>query len=455
MPTIPKTTEKQLRDMNMAAVVNTIRNNASDFYQAQTVAVMNQEDLHRLYATFEAYDALKQEFMGILFSRVAKVFITSALFHNPLAFLKKGEVELGEIIEEAFVGPAEPHVYDDRDVDDEAVLRREPSELHTAFYVMNYKTFYKVTVFNDGLRRYFLSWDGIESLIAKMTESLYNGAYRDEFLMMKYMVGQQLLNGNLAIRDVGDFVADPAGATTAIKALSNDLIFPSREYNRAGVDTFTARENQFFLVTGAFDAVQTVEVQAAAFNLGKVEFEGQRLLVDGFDRLDLARLRKLNKLNPDYVEPTRSQLETLKKVAGVILDRDWFQIYDNMNKTTEQYNGQKLFWNYFLHVWRTFASSPFANAVALVNGSPEILGVSVSPSAATLGAGEGMLLKADVTGTGFYSKGVTWESTGMSVTVNENGYVKVSPQAKPGAYTVTAYSRQNPAKSGDATITVT
>ena len=43
----------------------------------------------------------------------------------------------------------------------------------------------------------------------------------------------------------------------------------------------------------------------------------------------------------------------------------------------------------------------------------------------------------------------------MSVTVNENGYVKVSPQAKAGPYTVTAYSRQNPAKSGDATITVT
>lgn len=455
MPTIPKTTEKTVRDLNMQQVVNTIRANASDFYRQQTIAVMNQDDLHKLYAIFETYDSLKTEFMGLLFSRIAKVFITSALFRNPLAFLKKGEVELGEIIEEAFVAPAKPHVYDDANVEDQAALRREEGEIHNTFYIMNYKTFYKVTIFNTDLRKYFLSWDGVEDLIAKMTESLYNGAYRDEFLVMKYMVGQQIINGNITTLDVGNFEADPTGATTAIKTLSNLMTFPSTDYNMGGVDTFTNRADQFFIVSSKYDAIQSVEVQAAAFNLGKVEFEGQRVLVDSFGRLDIERLKQLNKLNPYFVPPTPQQLAELDNIAGVIIDRNWFQIYDNLNKTTEIYNPEKLFWNYFLHVWRTFASSPFANAVALVNGKPNVELVTVSPSAASIAAGEGIALTAKVTGTGFFSQGVTWSTDNTEVTVNSEGYLKASRMAKPSTVTVTATSKADPTVSGTATVTVT
>lgn len=455
MPTKPVTVTKNLTAADMKNMLGAIRKNASQFYRNQTFAVTNERDLQRLWAQLNAYESLTQEFMSILWGRIAKTIITSKMWRNPLGFLKKGEVELGEVIEEAFVNPAKVHIYDDNSVPDEATLRREPSEVYSAFYVMNYQTFYKVTIHNNDLQKFFLSWDGVESLIAKMTESLYTAAYLDEYNVMKYMVGQQLLSGMLYTRNVGDFENDPKTTVVGIKQVSNDLIFMRKKYNRAGVYTYTGKEDQFFLVTSNFDALESVEVQAAAFNLDKVQFTGQRILVDSFGELDLERLDELFKNNPDYVRPTKAELQALDNIAGVIIDRDWFQIYDNLNKFTEQYNGQKLFWNYFLHVWRTFASSPFANAVALVQGDPGITSVTVTPSAVSLAPGEGIALSVAVENENFASAQVTWSSSDPSVTVNQKGYVKVLPAATVGTATITATSTVDSTKFGTCTLTIT
>lgn len=454
MPTKPITVNKNLTTSDMQNVVGAIRKNASPFYRNQTFAVMSEKDLPRLYAQLNAYDSLTQEFMSLLWGRIAKVVITSRLWRNPLGFLKKGEVTLGEVIEEAFINPAKPHIFDELGVPDEATLRREHSEIYNAFYVMNYQIFYKVTIHNNDLQKYFLSWDGIESLIAKMTESLYNGAYQDEYLVMKYMVGQQLLNGMIYTEDVGDYENDPSGAVKAIKKLSNDLVFVRRKYNRAGVKNFVNKEDQFFLVTSDFDAVESVDVMASAFNLDKVQFTGQRVLVDSFGELDLDRLDLLFKNSPDYHRPTQNELDQLNGIAGVILSRDWYQIYDNLNKFTEQYNGQKLFWNYFLHVWRTFASSPFEPCVALVNGNPTINSVTLDQTAVTLAPGKGVGLTVEVDSDGFASAQVYWSSDNNEVTVNERGFVHVRPTATAGVAHITATSVVDASKSATCTVTV-
>lgn len=455
MPTLPKVTTKAVSDLNMQNVVNAVRNDASDFFKSHTLAVANQADLRVLYAQMQAYDSLTNEFMSILWSRIAKVIITSKLFRNPLGFLKKGEVELGEVIEEAFINPAKPHIYDEEGVPDEATLRREPGEIYSAFYIMNYKVFYKTTVFNDNMRTYFLSWDGLERLIAKMTESLYNGAYQDEYMVTKYMIARKMLTGDIASIDVGDYNNDPTTAIVKIKQLSNDLTFIRTKYNEAGVKTYTNKNEQYFLITSAFDALESVEVQASAFNLDKVQFMGQRVMVDDFSELDWERMDILFKNDPNYKRFTSAEIATLKKVAGVIIDRDYLQIYDNLNKMTEQYNSQKLFWNYFLQIRRTFANSPFANAVALVNGEPTINSVTVTPTAVTLKIGTGIVLNAEVDGDGILNGKVNWTSNNPAVTVNAKGYVYVTPDATAGTAVITATSVQDPEKSGSATITIT
>lgn len=452
MPTKPQAVTLDTSDM--AKVMNTVRANASPFYQTNVPLATNEESVRKIGAVFSAYDSIAQEFMTSLWGRIAKVIITSKLFQNPLAFFKKGELALGEVVEEAFINPAKPIIYDDDTIPDEAVLRDWGSEIYSAFHVLNYQITYPITIRNDNLSNYFVSWDGVESLIAKMTESLYTAAYYDEFQVMKYMIAKMLLAGEIKTLDVGDYLTNPKGAVTKIRALSSNMTFLGSKYNRAGVKTYTNRDDQFFLIDADFDALESVEVLADAFNMGKAEFLGHQVLIDGFGELDTARLAELFKYDPNYEPLTETQLSTLNGIAGVIIDRDFYQVYDKLNKFTENYNGLKLFWNYFLHAWRIMSISPFANAVALVNGESKVTSVTVTPAAATLTPGQGIQLSVDVTGDNFASNQVTWASDSTDVTVNEKGYAFAKQNATAGTVNITATSVLTPSVSGKCVITV-
>lgn len=452
MPTRPKAVTLDTSDMTK--VMNTVRANASPFYKTNVPLATNEESVQKIGAVFAAYDSIAQEFMTSLWGRIAKVIITSKLFQNPLAFFKKGELALGEVVEEAFINPAKPIIYDDDTIPDEAVLRDWGSEIYSAFHVLNYQITYPITIRNDNLSNYFVSWNGVESLIAKMTETLYTAAYYDEFQVMKYMIGKMLLAGEIKTVNVGDYLTNPKGAVTKIRALSSNMTFLGSKYNRAGVKTYTNRDDQFFLISAEFDALESVEVLADAFNMGKAEFLGHQVLIDGFGELDTERLAELFKYDPNYEPLTETQLATLNGIAGVIIDRDFYQVYDKLNKFTENYNGLKLFWNYFLHVWRIMSVSPFANAVALVNGESKVTSVTVTPAAATLAPGQGIQLSVDVTGDNFASNQVTWASDSTDVTVNEKGYVFAKQNATAGTVNITATSVLTPSVSGKCVITV-
>ena len=54
----------------------------------------------------------------------------------------------------------------------------------------------------------------------------------------------------------------------------------------------------------------------------------------------------------------------MSHVKAILIDENWFQVYDNNNKFTEKYVASGLYWNYFYHTWKTVSYSPFANCVA-------------------------------------------------------------------------------------------
>ena len=47
----------------------------------------------------------------------------------------------------------------------------------------------------------------------------------------------------------------------------------------------------------------------------------------------------------------------------IMCDESFLQIYDNLMRFDEFYNANVMAWNEYLHVWSTYAISPFANAV--------------------------------------------------------------------------------------------
>lgn len=449
MPVIPN---RKPKTNSAPEVLNAIRNAASITYRNYVpFATPDAESVKAIGTVIMDNVALQNEFVSLI-NRIAAVYVTSKLYENPWATFKKGEMELGETIEEVFLNLPTAHVFDPETAETN-VFKREIPDVRATFHVVNYQEFYKQTVEREVLAHAFTSWGGVDDFIARIVNGMASAAAYDEFIVMKYMLAKRALLGQL-------YISTPSGNTdeTLIadaKAISNKMEFMSSEYNLAGVNTYCKKPDQFFIETAAFDATSDVFVLAKAFNMDKVEFMGRRMLVDSFsfNRGELDRLAKIFDGDADYTEFNATELSDLETIQLVIVDKDYFMVFDKLNKMTEIYNGEGLYWNEFFHVWRIFGASPFANAVMFAEPGT-ISGVTISFVSSTSIAGGLLLMNytAAVAGSGFYNHAVTWSSSDETkVTVDDRGVVTVIDQTiAPGDITITATSVGDP--SATATI---
>lgn len=431
MPTKPKI--KTLTNSSID-VLNAIRNSATVNYQNYVpIATADPDNIREIGAIIMDMPQLQNEFLSALVNRIGRVILTSKMYSNPWEMFKKGMLEYGETIEEIFVNIAKPFQYDP-EVAETDVYKREIPDVRSAFHVMNYQKFYKATIQQEQLRQAFLSADGISQLIAGIVDQMYTAANYDEFLTMKYLLAKKILAGQFHPVTVDALTAANSNAvTTTIKETSNMMVFPSTEYNPAGVFQHTDYNDQYLIVSAKAKAIIDVNTLAAAFNMDKADFMGHVVTIDSFGSLDIARLNVLFADDPTYTEIGSAELEALAAIPAVSVGRDWFMVYDNLMQFTENYNGQGLYWNYFYHVWKIFSSSPFENAVVYVPETPGVTSVTVSPKAAQVKVGGTIQLSATVVTTGFASQAVNWSvataAFANTVTVDRAGLVHIDKNA--------------------------
>ena len=442
---------------NSVEILNAIRNSATPYYrQMIPTAKANTGSIRQIGNIMMEYEPLQNEFLSALYNRIGRVIITSKMYYNPWAPFKKGLMELGETVEEVFVNIAKAHTFNPEKAEAE-FMKREIPDVRAAFHTMNYQKFYKATISNDQLRQAFLSWQGITDLIAKIVDAMYTAHNYDEFQVTKYILARNILNGFLYPITVPQISKENAeDIVTEVKAASNNLTYMSSDYNLAGVSTFTDKKDQFIITTARFDAIMDVNVLAAAFNMDKAEFMGNRVQIDGFDKIDDARMKQLFADDPNagYIALTTDEKAALAQVPAIIVDRDYFMIFDNLYKFTEDYNGEGLYWQYWYHAWKTFSTSPFANAEIFVPGKPTVTSVTVSPATATVNKGNMVQLNAVVDAESFAPKSVVWTVDSDVSTVSANGLLTVSAEETKGTLTVTATSTFDGTKTGTATVTV-
>lgn len=460
MPSIPSTEISQgtnVQSRTSAEILNAVRSESSELYQANIPCAVDGDvsSLRTIGNIMMRYQPLQNEFLTNLVNRIGRVIITSKMYRNPWSGFKKGMLEFGETVEEIFVALAKPHQYNPCD-SERHIFKKYAPDVYAAFHTMNYQKWYPSTINNDQLRQAFLSWNGITDLIAKIVDAMYSAAEYDEFIVMKYLIARMITQGNLYSEQIPAVTAANAKSIVSIiKGNSNMLEFMSTKYNMVGVQTYTNKRDQFIIMNAAFDAVIDVEVLASAFNLDKAEFMGNRVLVDDFANLDTERLNEIFKDDPNYVPITEEQLNLMKTIPAVILDRDWFMIFDNQYHFTEVYDPVALSWNYFYHVWKTFSASPFANAIAFTTTASTVTGLTVTPQTATVGKCKELQLTAEVATTGVASKAVFWTVTGgTDTTVDATGKVRVGANETAASVVVNASSVFDPTKSATSTITI-
>lgn len=351
-------------------ILNVIRQNASYDYQSSVPEVTQASDIPRVGEIIYGTPAFANQFLNALVNRIALVRAQSAVFNNPYSRLKKGYLEFGETVEDIFVNIARVVEYTPEKGEAREFKRTLP-DVKSAFHVMNWRVMYPVTIQDEDLRMAFLSMEGVQNLIAQIVDSVYTAAEYDEFLLFKFLLVKAISHGKMKPISIGDG-SDPKDAAVAFRGTSNLLPFMSSEYNASAVKTTTPKERQIIFMDALYNGDFDVNVLSSAFNMEKADFMGRLYLIDNWTEFDNDRFEVIRANSDGLEEVTAAELALLADVKAVLIDENWFQVYDNQNKFTEKYVASGLYWNYFYHVWKTISSSPFANAVVFVTSSATI-----------------------------------------------------------------------------------
>ena len=420
-----------LTKMNNAELLNLMRASASLDYQNRIpeATLANYGDIGKIILS---YQPTMNEFSNMV-NRIARVYVLTTYYTNSLAPFKRGELGAGESVEEAFVNIAKAHEYNPAEAES-TVWKREMPDISVAFHHINWRVYYKRTVEEAEIELAFLSDNGVADLIGKIIDSLRTSSEIDEYLNMK----QILINSANNHEAYPIVVASPAenNSTSIVKQIkeaSNLLdVFPSNVYNPMGVPAQTKKNDQYLFVTAAFDAVMDVDTLASAFNMSKVEFMGHKFIIDNF--------------GPGH-----------DNIVAMLVDREFFMVFDKLNRFGNIWNPEGLYTNYTWHVWRIFSKSPYANCIVFTETATSITNVTITPDSPSCAKGSMVKLTAEVTGTGEYQNGVTWEVSGTEKTsswISSSGYLNVVKNEPNTTLTVTATSLQDSTKTNSVTVTI-
>jgi len=350
-------------------ILNVIRANASAEYRDKIPEVSTEETVIKVGQTLYGYPRLANEFIGALVNRIAAVAIKSADFNNKFKSLKKGYMEFGDTIAEYFVQIAKAREFSPEKAEKREFKRTLP-DVRAAFHIMNYKVQYPITIQNEDLRQAFTSMGGVEDLIAKIINAVYVAAEYDEFLLFKYLIIKAVSHGKM--HPIGVDGSDLKNYAVQFRSLANKLTFIGTKYNEASVHTNTDKKALRIFMDTDFNASFDVNVLASAFNMDKAEFMGKLQLIDDFTTFDNERFDVIRAGSDCIEEVTADELALMSKVKAIMVDEEWFQVYDNLSAFSETYVASGLYWNYFYNIWKTISSSPFSNAIVIVDNTATI-----------------------------------------------------------------------------------
>ena len=311
---------------------------------------------------------LRNKFIQSLVNRIAYTKFQMDYFENPLRELANDELPLGAIGQDIYVNPAHARIYN---IDDFAgLLAKYESDVKVEYNELNFDVQYPVTIIRKELEKAFTTWGDFESFLMGISQSLYNGAYIDDYNYTRKLITNAYLNNNVQMETYS--FSNPAAPTEAelkgliakLRELYLNFQAPSTLYNAWGkvggygkkiVSWSNPRDIVVFL-SNKLASVIDVNVLANAFNLDKADLMGRVYYVPDFDQRDE---------NGDVVVDGSS-------IYAFICDRRWFKIRDKAMFMDEFYNANNRSWQQYLNVIKAFNYSLFANAYMLVGAIPTI-----------------------------------------------------------------------------------
>ena len=333
------------------------------------------------------------EFMSMLVNRIVYTMFEDKYFRNPLQVLEGDAIPLGQIGQEIYVNPAKARKYNVEDF--AGLLQKYEADVKVQYQKVNMDLQYPVTVSRHALKEAFVSWDSLERFIGQLANSLYNGAYIDEFYYTKMIVANAYRENVAQIEVIDEPNTEALAKEFVSKARTLYLNFqmPSTEYNAWAknensygkpVKTWTNPEDIVFLVRNDIRAYLDVEVLASAFNIDRTTLLGNILPVDNFDIYD----------------DDGTKIFDGSGIVGLIADKSFFRIKRQDMYLDEFYNANNRTWQYYLNLTKMYGYSLFANAIIFATAMPTIPATAIAfddDAPTTVVAGQKIIAKIKTT----------------------------------------------------------
>lgn len=386
------------------------------------------------------------EFMNVLVQRIVYTQVDIKLFNNPLRVLEGDRIPLGSVGQEIHINPARGRKFN---VDDFAgLLARYDADVKVQYHQLNSDLQYCVTITRAKLKDAFVSWSTLENFIDGLTQSLYNGAYIDQYNLTKGLVSSAYVSNQVRVEVISNPNTEALAKEFITKARTMFLNMQTptpnfnawRQVGGYGRDilTWSNPEDIVFLVRNDIGAYLDVNVLAQTFNIDRSVLLGNIIYVNDFNQYD-------NEGNLIYDG---------SNIVGMIADKSWFRIKEQETTMDEFYNANNRTWQYYLNVVRMYSYSLFSNAVVFATALPNVpvTAMSFEETAPKVKVGEKILLKLDTTPAQTTSEITFTSGTTAKATVRkvDNKTVEVTGVAA-GTSVITATSGN---VTGTVTVTV-
>lgn len=338
-------------------ILNAIKAEASEEYALRIPEATRENIVEVGNALLSNLKTLANEFCGQLIDRIAFTRIHTKVATNKLASLKKGRKPYGNDVQEIFTNLAKANRFDESG---QALLTRTIPDVKVLYHRRNREDQYPGTITRAQLKSAFVSAEALEAFIKDLIQSLSNADTQDEFILMKNLFADAVLNDKVKQITVTP-VTNVDTATDLLEALttvSSEFEFMSSAWNRyyenrpatdtgAPVQTWCPPENQVLIIRADIYNKIKLRVLAAVFNLSEAEMKSKVITVDSFGKAT--------------------------NVLAMLIDDAFVQVYDDLEEMSSFYNPQGLYINYWLTHFQTISFTYFANACAFVDSNPVAL----------------------------------------------------------------------------------
>lgn len=409
-------------------LLNTIRDNASQAYQDR-VPEATRTNIETVGEAITSLDdaVVYNEFIGTLANMIYAPELIEKSWSNPLGKFKKGKKTFGDTVEEIYNNFIKAQTYDQSG---SGLLTRNLPDTKTIFHRMNRKDKYKLTDSPEMLAKAFKSYEGVGAFIQNLYTTIRNSAEYDEYILMRQLFAQAYENNAMVVVPVADPQASEANAKAfikTIKTLSGLMEYPSTEYNayltaqstdNKPIVTFSKKNEQILILDVPTDTACNVDVLAYAFGRDLLTFNTEvKQLIDAFP---------------------------VDGMIGALVDKNFFQVYDDLFTFREFDNPEGLYRNHLCHVWQTIGYSCLTNAIAFVVASDQnsdgdiadeltvtyTLKSGISSTNKRTKVNEGMSYKTTLSGESLATDTVTVTMGGSNITSDaytaETGVVKIA-----------------------------